>query len=89
MTGWKDGQTLFHGTLLVTAGGRTSTTAVEWHLKVKNIEYDVGPTKNYCITISMQKVSSIHTLILKMPQILESHELNDHAHFCPSPPKNN
>ena len=35
--GWKDGQTLFHGTILVTARGITSTTAVNWHLKVKDI----------------------------------------------------
>ena len=33
----------------------------------------------------MQKISSIHKLI---QQILGSHELNDHAHFWPCPPKN-
>ena len=33
-------------------------------LKVKETE-DVGLTKNYCITTSMQKISSIHKLILK------------------------
>ena len=54
--------------------GLTSTTAVDWHLKAKN----------YCITVSMQKISSIHKLI---QQILGSHELNDHVHFLPSPPK--
>ena len=32
--GWKDGQTLLNGTLLATATGLTSTTAVDWHLKV-------------------------------------------------------
>ena len=58
--------------------GLTSKTAVNWHLKVKDIEYNVGLTKNYCITVSMQKISSIHKLIL---QILGYHELNDHAHF--------
>ena len=42
------------------------------------IEYDAGLTKNYCITVSMQKINSIHKLI---QQVLGSHELNDHAHF--------
>ena len=55
-----------------------SKTAINWHLKVKNIEYNVGLTNNYCITVSMQKVSSIHKLI---QQILGSHELNDYTHF--------
>ena len=62
MAGGKDGQTLFHRILLHTAGGLTSTTAVDWHLKVKDIERDVCQTKHYCITVSMQKISSIHTL---------------------------
>ena len=85
MSGGKDGQTLFHRILPATARGLTSKTAVNWHLKVKDIEYNVGLTKNYCITVSMQKISSIHKLIL---QILGSQELNDHAHFWPGPPKN-
>ena len=55
--------------------GLTSTTAVDWHLKAKN----------YCITVSMQKISSIHKLI---QQILGYHELNDHTHFWPGPHKN-
>ena len=62
----------------------TSTTAVDWHLKVKNKKCDVALIKNYCITVSMQKISSIHKLI---QQILRSHELNDPAHFWPGPPK--
>ena len=42
--------------------------------------------KNYCITISIQKFSSIHKFILKMQQILGSHELKaltifEHAHL--------
>ena len=86
--GWKDGQTLFHRTLSATARGPTSTTAVDWHLKVKDIVYDVGLTKNYCLTVSIQKIISIHELILQMQQILGSHELNGHAHFWPYPPKN-
>ena len=78
MSGGMDGQTLFHGILPATARGLASKTAINWHLKVKNTEYNVGLTKNYCITVSMQKISSIHKLI---QQISGSHELNDHAHF--------
>ena len=73
-----DRQSLPHKILSATARGLTSTTAVDCHLKVKGIEYDVGLTKTYCLTVSLQKMSSIHTLI---QQILESHELNDDAHF--------
>ena len=61
MSGGKDEQTLFHRILPATAKGLTSKTAVNWHLKVKHIEYDVGLTKKYCITVSMQKTSSIQT----------------------------
>ena len=64
--------TLFH---------RTITTAVDWHLKVKDIECNISLIKYYCITVSMQKISSIHELILKIKQILGSHELNSHTHF--------
>ena len=80
MSGGKDGQakTLFLGILPATTKGLASKTAIKWHLKVKNIEYNVGLTKNYCITVSMQKISSIHKLI---QQILGSHELNSHAYF--------
>ena len=53
MSGGKDGQTLFHRILPATARGLASKTAVNWHLKVKDIEYNVGLTKNYCITVSM------------------------------------
>ena len=69
MAGGKYGQTLFHKILPATAGGLANTTAVDWHLKVKDKEYNVGLTKNYCITVSMQKISSIHTLVLKIQQI--------------------
>ena len=70
--GW-DGQTLFHRILLATVRGVTSKTAVEY----------VCLTKNCCIIVCMQKVSSIHTFI---PKILGSHELNGHTHsyLCPS-----
>ena len=80
MAGWKDEETLLHRTLPATTRGPTSTTAVDWHLEVKDIEYDVDLTKNYCITVSMQKISSIHKL-MNIQQILGSHELNYHAHF--------
>ena len=60
MAGEKDGQTLFHRILPATARGLTSTTAVDWHLKVKNKKRDVGLIKNYCITTSMQKISSLN-----------------------------
>ena len=51
---WTD---LCHGSLLATASGLTSTTAVDWHLKVKDIEYDPGLIKKYCLTVSKQKIS--------------------------------
>ena len=60
MAGEKDGQTLFHRILPATARGLASTTAVDWHLKVKNKKRDVGLIKNYCITTSMQKISSLN-----------------------------
>ena len=66
MAGQKDGHTLFISTILATAGGATSTTSADWHLKVKDIEYDVGLTRYYCITVSMQKSSSFHKLTLKI-----------------------
>ena len=58
--------------------GSTSATAVDWYLNVKDIEYDVGLTKSYCLTVGLQKMTSIHTLI---QQILESHELIGLTHF--------
>ena len=65
--------------------GAKSTIAVDLRLKVKDKKRDVGLTKNYYITVSMQKISSIHKLI---QQILGSHELNKHSHFWSGPPKN-
>ena len=78
MSGGKDGQTLFHRILPATALGLTSKTAVNWHLKVKDTEYNDGLTKSYCITVSMQEISSIHKLI---QQIFGFHKLNGHAQF--------
>ena len=76
MSGAKDEQTLFHRILTATTMGLTNKTAVNWHLKVKDTEYNVGLTKYYCITVSMEKSSSIHKLIW---QVLGSHELNGNA----------
>ena len=78
MSGGIDGQTLFHRILPVATSGLTSKTTVNWHLKVKDVEYNLGLTRSYCITVSMQKISSIHKLI---QQILGSHELNGHTQF--------
>ena len=50
-----------------------------------NVSSTVTKFKNYFITVSMQKISSIHALI---QQSLESHQLNNHAHSWPHPPKN-
>ena len=85
MSGGKDGQTLFHRNFPATAKGLASTTGVDWHLRVKNKKFDVGLTKNYCITVSMQKISSIHKLI---QEIFGSHELKEHTHFRRGQPKN-
>ena len=78
MSGGKDGQTLFHGILPATARGLATKTSVNWHLKVKDIEHNVGLTKNYSIRDSMQKICSIN---LKIQHILGSHQLDDHTHF--------
>ena len=42
MEGWTD---LFHRILLATARGPTSRTAVDWHLKVKDMDDNVSLTK--------------------------------------------
>ena len=39
MSGGKDKQILFHRILPSTTRGPPSTTAIDWHLKVKDIEY--------------------------------------------------
>ena len=73
--GWTD---LFHRIILATARGLMNKTAVNWHLKFKDIEYNVGLPKNCCITVSTQKISSIHKLI---QQMIGSCKLNGHAHL--------
>ena len=61
LTGWKYSTTdertdrPFYRTLPISAGDPKSATAVNWHLKVKDRDYDVGLTKCYCIKVSMQK----------------------------------
>ena len=74
----KDRCTLFHRILPDTASGPTSTTAVDWHLEVKDKKSDDHLIKIYCIALSMQKISSSHKLI---QQISASYELNDHNNF--------
>ena len=54
-------------------------------LTFKNQREEYPSNQNYCITISIQKISVIHKFILKIQQSLESHELKtmaifDHAH---------
>ena len=78
MSGDKDGQTLFNRILPANAMGLPNKTAINWHLKVKDIKYNASLNKSYCITVNMQKISLIHKLI---QQILGSHELNGHAQF--------
>ena len=60
MSGGMDGQTQFHGILPATARGLASKTAINWHLKVKVIKYNVGLTKNYCITACKKSAQSIN-----------------------------
>ena len=55
------------------------------HLKDK--EQDISITKNYCITINIKIISSIHIFILKI-QVLGSHELKSHCHFWQGTLKN-
>ena len=49
---WRqDGQTLFHRTLSATASDLISKTEINWHLKVKYIEYKVGLNQKLLITV--------------------------------------
>ena len=88
MAGHQDGQTLFHRTIPAAAGSPTSTTRVHWHFKLNDMEDNVSLIINYWIKVSMQRINSIHKLILKILQILGSHELNGHGHFWSHPPYN-
>ena len=60
------------------ARGPASTPGVDGNLKVKDMKYNIGLTKNYCIIISKQKISSNHELIFMIEQILGSHEVKGH-----------
>ena len=42
---------------------------------------DISLTKNYCITISIHKISSVHIFILKIQQILGFHDLKGQVHW--------
>ena len=57
VAGQKHEQTLFHRNLSGYRWGLKTATAVDCHLKVKDIECDVILSKNYCITVSIQKIS--------------------------------
>ena len=70
-----DGQTLFHKTVSATPRGPTNTIAVDWHLKVRDTEYDVCLMKNYCITVTIKNIISIIKLILTIHHISGSHQL--------------
>ena len=50
-----NGQTLFHKALPATARGPASTTAVDWHLIVTDMECDFALTRNYCLKVSIHK----------------------------------
>ena len=63
---------------------RSKTAVDPRHLKIN--EQDISLTKNCCITISFQSISSIHKFIINIHQKLGSHELNGHGHFSPHPP---
>ena len=59
---WKDGQTLFHRTIPATTRDPTSTTSIDGHLKVKDIDYDVGLTKIIALRPACKK--SVHSINL-------------------------
>ena len=75
MSGGKDGQTLFYKILPATAMGLTSKTTVHWHLKVKDIEYNVGLPRAIASHSACKKSAQL------IQQISGSHELNGHAQF--------
>ena len=68
------GQTLFHRTLLATARKNRRfqqiKLQVDWHLKVKDIEYNVDKNKTYCLTVSMQEIISIHKVLFRYSRFL-------------------
>ena len=57
------------------------------YLKAKDARIS-SLTKNYYISTSLLKISSIHQFILEIQQILESHDLKGHIHVSLSPSKN-
>ena len=59
-----------------------------WHDRRMDRHYFMEPfrIKNYCIIVRMQKISSIHKHVLKIQQILASHERNGLTHFLLHPP---
>ena len=71
-----------HRIILATAWGPAITTAVDWHFKSQRYRVQCQSYQNYCITVSMQKISSIHKLIIKIQQIFRSleHTIFDQTH---------
>ena len=61
---------------------KTTTTAVKQHLKVKDIEKDVGLKSLHYF--NMQKICSIHTLTLTVKQILRFCELKGCPFLTPT-----
>ena len=64
MTGRKDGETLFHRIFLATTEGPTNTTAINWHLKVKDNEYNIIASQSAC-----KKLVQFITLFLRHNKI--------------------
>ena len=56
------------------------TTVDPQNLKIKYIEEDIGLIRIYFITISMQKISSVHKVSLKIQQILGPHKLKGNTY---------
>ena len=57
-------------------------------LKSQRYRVQCWSNKNYCITVSMQKISSIHTLTFKIQQSLVSCKLSGQTYFWPHLLKN-
>ena len=64
-------------------------TAVESKSKFKTQRLGYLSNKNYCITIIIQKISTIHKFDYTIEQILESHYLKNMTIFDHANPKVN
>ena len=79
MAGRKDKKMLFIGSLWPPQGSNKYNCS-KTPFKSQRCKCNIGLTKNYCISVSMQKISSIHMFILMIQLILESRELNKWPH---------